>query len=120
MESTNDFFGKPYCQMTNSQIQLILYSKVFKSIFDHNENIPEAIKKDPEALIDYANSNEKIKEAVEKDKSDEAAMSMMGATKEDIEQIKQQSGGRLVSIKDEAIKKGGVLSMEDMMKLSGA
>jgi len=119
-ESPKDFFGRACCEMTNSQIQLILYTKVFKNIFDHHENIPEAIRKDPDALIDYANSNEKIKDVVAKEKEDGAAMTMMGATKEDIEQIKKESGGRVVSLRDEAKKKGGVLSMEDMMKLSGA
>ena len=120
IETTEGFLGKPACWLSNSQLQMMLYARVFKNIFDNNDNIPDAIRQDPDALIDYANSSEKIKEKMERSNKEGSAVTMVGATKEDIEQIKQQSGdAKTVSIREEAKKKGGTLSMADMMKIHG-
>jgi hypothetical protein len=114
------FFGLPVCVLTYNQIKLIVFTRVFKSIFENNDNIPEAIKSDPDALIDYANSAEKAKDKMRELEDKDGATAIFGATKEDLDQIKQQTGvGKQVSLRDEAVKKGGKLSMDDLMKLSG-
>ena len=119
-EDSMKFFGLPVCALTYNQIKLIVFTRVFKSIFENNDNIPESIKSDPEALIDYANSAEKAKQKMQDIEDKDGATTLFGATKEDIDQIKQQTGvGKTVSLRDEAIKKGGKLSMDDLMKLSG-
>ena len=119
-EDSMKFFGLPVCALTYNQIKLIVFTRVFKSIFENNDNIPESIKSDPEALIDYANSAEKAKQKMQEVEDRDGATTLFGATKEDIDQIKQQTGvGKTVSLRDEAIKKGGKLSMDDLMKLSG-
>jgi hypothetical protein len=46
------------------------------------------------------------------------AVSVMGATKEDLKKLKQDNTGS-VSLEDAAKKKGGSLSFEDLMKLHG-
>lgn len=119
-EDSLRFFGLPVCALTYNQIKLIVFTRIFKSIFENNDNIPESIKNDPDALIDYANSAEKAKDKMRDLENKDGATTLFGATKEDIDQIKQQTGvGKSVSLRDEAIKKGGKLSMEDLMKLSG-
>ena len=119
-EDSMKFFGLPVCALTYNQIKLIVFTRVFKSIFENNDNIPESIKSDPEALIDYANSAEKAKQKMQEVEDRDGATTLFGATKEDIDQIKQQTGvGKTVSLRDEAVKKGRKLSMDDLMKLSG-
>lgn len=119
-EDSMKFFGLPVCALTYNQIKLIVFTRVFKSIFENNDNIPESIKGDPDALIDYANSADKAKQKMQEVEDRDGATTLFGATKEDIDQIKQQTGvGKSVSLRDEAIKKGGKLSMDDLMKLSG-
>ena len=53
-----DFFGSPVVKLNNFQLNLLIYTRIFKNIFETNEDIPDKIKKDPEALLDYANSSE--------------------------------------------------------------
>ena len=119
-EDSMRFFGLPVCALTYNQIKLIVFTRVFKSIFENNDNIPESIKGDPDALIDYANSADKAKQKMQEIEDKDGATTLFGATKEDIDQIKQQTGvGKSVSLRDEAVKKGGTLSMDDLMKLSG-
>ena len=47
------FYGKPFCDLTYNQIRLIVYTRVFKNIFDSNENIPDNIRKDPAKLLEF-------------------------------------------------------------------
>lgn len=118
-ETSSDFFGKPIMDLTNFQINLIVYTRIFKNIFEMNEDIPEKIKNDPEALLDYSNSSQAREEMKKKFSGDNAASTIVGATKEDMEDLglHQNTG---VSLAEEAKKKGGSLSMKDLMNLSGA
>ena len=84
-----------------------------------NEDIPEKIKKDPEALLDFANSSEAREDMKKKFSGDKGASTIVGATKEDMEELgMQQNAG--VSLSEAAKKKGGSLSMKDLMDISGA
>ena len=118
-ETSRDFFGMPIMSLTNFQLNLIIYTRIFKNIFEMNEDIPEKIKKDPEALLDFANSSEAREEMKSKFSGDKGASTIVGATKEDMEELglKTNTG---VSLAEEAKKKGGSLSMKDLMDLSGA
>ena len=80
---------------------------------------PRKIKNDPEALLDYSNSSQAREEMKKKFSGDNAASTIVGATKEDMEDLglHQNTG---VSLAEEAKKKGGSLSMKDLMNLSGA
>ena len=118
-EKPTELFGVPACRLTNFQLTTLLYSKVFKNIFDNNTDIPENIKKDPEALLDYASSSkerEKVKDHLSKDGNTtvfgatEADYAHMGITKD------QVSGGS--SLHNAAKQKGGSLNMQDLMNLS--
>lgn len=118
-ESSTDFFGQPIVKLTNFQLNLIIYTRIFKNIFQQHEDIPEKVSKDPEALMDFANSSEAREEIKRKiGDSDAGGTSIVGATKEDLEELGvTPSAGK--SIESAAKEKGGSLSMKDLMDLSG-
>jgi hypothetical protein len=121
-DDTVGFFGKPVCQLTYNQLKLIVYTKIFKNIFETNKHIPEKIKKDPQALLDYGSisddAKEKMKNKLDKDQD---GATLFGATDEDYEYagLDKPSDRSGISIQKAAEKKGGALSMEDLMELSG-
>jgi len=113
-----DFFGKPAIQLTNHQISIMTYSRIFKNIFENVPDIPEAIKQDPDALLDFASSSKersKLKDNLEKD----GASTVFGATKEDYKNMGVDNKmAKAQSIHEAARKKGGTLNMEDLMKMT--
>ena len=119
-EDSMQFFGAPFCQLTYNQIRLIVYSRVFKNIFDQNQNIPEQIKKDPKKLLDYGSISKEERDRVREKVSSGDGSTLVGASKEDYEYlgIKQSDSGG-VDLHEEAKKKGGTLDMNDLMKLHG-
>ena len=72
-------------------------------------------------IIDYVNANENAKKVMEnKNGKENQASSIVGATSEDLEYVGlKKKGQKTLSLADEAKKKGGSLSMEDMMKIFG-
>jgi hypothetical protein len=120
-EDCLQFYGKPVCNITHNQIKLISYTRLFKHILENNPNIPESIKNDPEALIDYGTTSDKEKEKIQSELEKEGATTIVGAKKEDYEYLGVETGveTKNISLYDEAKKKGGSLSMEDLIKLSG-
>lgn len=117
-ESTIDFFGSPVVKLNNFQLNLLIYTRIFKNIFETNDDIPEKIKKDPEALLDYANSSEAREEMKEKIKDPSSASTIVGATQEDLQELGVNPSSQN-SLHDAAKKKGGSLSMKDLMNLGG-
>jgi hypothetical protein len=120
-EQSMDFFGKPVVALTNFQLNLILYTRIFKNIFEQNDDIPEQIMKDPKQLLDFASSSEARQKAKEKiQKAGDGGAGVMGATKQDLNKLgvdTPDAGAR--SLHEEAKKKGGSLSMKDLMDLGG-
>ena len=121
-DDTVGFFGNPVSKLTYNQLKLIVYTKIFKSIFENNKHIPEGIRKDPQALLDYGSIDEdaksKLKEKMDADK--DGAM-LFNATEEDFEYagLEKPSDRPTMSLQEAAKQKGGKLSMEDLMELSG-
>lgn len=117
-ETASDFFGQPILYLTNFQLNLIMYTRVFKNIFEQHDDIPERIMDDPSALLDFANSSEAREDMKKKFDGDNAGSTIMGATKEDMEElgITPSEGNSLAAA---ARKKGGSLDMKDLMDLSG-
>jgi hypothetical protein len=120
-EHAHEFYGKPVCDLSYNQLKLLIYSRYFKNIFSNNDKMPDHIKKDPEKIIDYVNANENARKLVDKKgEKENAAQTLVGATEEDMEYIGfKAKGEKTTSLAEEAKKKGGSLSMEDMMKLFG-
>jgi len=118
-ESCADFFGMPIVRLTNFQLNLIIYTRVFKNIFEQHDDIPDKIKKDPAALLDFANSSgarEEVRKKMTTD--DKGASSIVGATSEDLAELGLENS-QSKSIQKAAEEKGGSLSMKDLMDLSG-
>jgi hypothetical protein len=116
-----DFFGKPVVSLTNFQLNLILYTRVFKNIFDQHQDIPEHITKNPKQLLDFASSSETRQKAKERiDKAGDGGAGVIGATKQDLNNLGvEQADTSATNLHDEAKKKGGSLSMKDLMDLGG-
>ena len=116
-----DFFGKATTLLSHYQLRLYSYTMLFKSIFQNSEEIPFAIRKDPQKLMDWARNpkgREKAREVMEK--AGEGGAGLFGATKEDLESLGvETTGAGTVSLEEAAKKKGGSLTMKDLMKLSG-
>ena len=118
-EDSMQFYGKPFCELTYNQIRLIVYSRVFKNIFDYNDNIPESIMKDPAKLLEFGSSSRQEREKVANKLNSGDGSTLVGAKDEDYEYlgIEKPRGG--IDLHDEVKKKGGTLNMEDLMKLHG-
>ena len=69
---------------------------MFKNIFESYPKMPDSLKKDPEKIIDYVNSQDKAKDVMDTLDKD-GASTVMGATKEDYEYLgyKENPSGRL-------------------------
>ena len=99
-EDTMQFFGKPACNLEN------------------NDNIPEKIRKDPKALLDFASTSTKGKDELEKHAEKGGASTIVGASKEDYEYMGVEEGG--VSMHKAAKEKGGSLNMQDLIDMTGS
>lgn len=118
-ENAHDFFGKPLVDLSVFQMKLVLFGRVFHSIFQYVEDIPDGIREDPERLLAFSESKSNKDSGKGKFIDDNAAGSaVFGGTREDIKDI-AQSGGTSIKLSDEIKKAGGKLTMEQMMKLAG-
>ena len=118
-EHSMQFYGKPICKLTYNQIRLIVYTRVFKNIFDSNENIPEKIRKDPAKLLEFGSSSKEERDKVKDKLSQGDGGTLVGAKDEDYERLGIQKPKGAVDLHEEAKKKGGTLNMQDLMKLHG-
>jgi hypothetical protein len=121
-DDTVGFFGSPVVRLTYNQLKLIVYTKIFKNIFENNKHIPEKIKKDPQALLDYGSISDEAKEKMKsKLDKDQDGATLFGASEEDYEYagLERPSDKAGVSLQKAAKDRGGSLSMEDLMELSG-
>ena len=115
------YYGKPVVELTYNQGELFSYGKYFKHILSEMKNKPHPdVMDDPDKLIELYNvgqNADKLKESME----NADATTVVGATEEDLQRMglkgpsdEPQQG---ISLAAEAAKKGGKLSMEDLMNL---
>jgi len=118
-ENINDFYGQAVITLSVYQLKVAMYGKVFHSIFQYTDDIPDNIKEDPDKLMAFSeNQRNKDSGKVSSGIRDDAdASAVFGATKEDMQQI--ASDGKTVSLSEEMEKAGGKLNMEQMMRLAG-
>ncbi len=110
--------------MTFYQIETFTYARYFKNLISSAKHQPpNEYYEDPERLIEWIESSKNAEDIMQKsniDKNTEGAIgtSIIGASKDDLQKagIKNESG---ISLMDEAVKKGGKLNMQDMLKLHG-
>ena len=120
-EQSMDFFGKPVVSLTNFQLNLILYTRVFKNIFDSHQDIPDQINKDPKMLLDFAPNSESRERAKERiSKAGDGGAGVMGATRQDLDKLGvDRPEASATNLHEAAKKKGGSLSMKDLMDMGG-
>ena len=118
-EDSMQFYGKAFCDLTYNQIRLIVYTRVFKNIFDMNENIPESIRKDPAKLLEFGSSSKEEKYKAKDKLTQGDGGTLVGEKQEDYDYLGVEKPTNAISLHVEAKKKGGTLNMEDLMKLHG-
>jgi hypothetical protein len=119
-ENARDFFGKPLVDLSVYQLKMVVFGRVFQSIFQNIEDIPDDIRDDPDRLLAFADAKQNRGKGGSKAFIDDnaAASTVFGGTADDIKDL-NQSGGKTVSLSEEIKKSGGTLNMEQMMKLAG-
>lgn len=112
-ENVHNMFSKPLFELSVNQVKLVVYSRMFKNIFENYSNIPDRMRYDPEKIFDYVNAQEKAKETL-KNIDRDGASTIVGAKKEDYEYlgVKQTSQN---SLSAKLKEKGGKMDMKDLM-----
>lgn len=111
-----DFFGKPLTQMSLYQLKIIAYGRMFLNIFQNVDKIPDSIRKDPKALIDFSESS-RNKEKLSSAAKDNSATALFDAKKEDLDFVDPEA--KKVSLSELLKKNNGQLNMEQMMEVMG-
>jgi hypothetical protein len=116
-EDISSFFGKPICQLTFYQVDLLRYASQFRHIFQNNDtsNWPKHVFDDPDMLMDYATTVAKGREDAQKQGAYDEGSVVLGAKPEDAKALGLktrnslakdivQSGGNVLDF----FSKGGV------------
>jgi hypothetical protein len=100
------------------------YARYFRNaLSEAKHKPPDDYYENPDKLIEWLESSRNAEEIIEdsekyhKNTEGSIATSIVGAKKEDLAKIGKDEVG--VSLHKEADKKGGVLSMQDLMKIHG-
>ena len=112
-ENVNNMFSKPLFELSVNQVKLVIYSRMFKNIFENYTKIPDDIRKDPEKILDYVNAQEKAKDALKPFDKD-GASTIVGAKKEDYEYLGINEGSQN-TLTAKLKEKGGKMDMKDLM-----
>tara|TARA_R100000808_G_C2149557_1_gene157980 strand:+ start:2580 stop:3569 length:990 start_codon:yes stop_codon:yes gene_type:complete len=104
------FIQRPVYEFSFYQLNLLNYAKVLHSILENVEKIPESVKKDPDQLMSYAESNNKRRETVQKGEGKQG-FSVMGATQKDMGEMGVKD--ELSVSPFELAKEKGSLTIED-------
>ena len=114
-ENVNNMFSKPLFELSINQVKLVIYSRMFKNIFENYSKIPDRIKKDPEKIMDYVNAQEKAKDNL-KNMDKDGASTIVGAKKEDYDYLGIE-GSQENSLSAKLKEKGGKMDMKDLMQV---
>lgn len=115
-EDPSAFFGKPIHELSAFQLKLLLYGRIFNSIFQNHDDIPNEIKKNPEEIFKFID-RKKAREKFQNSNADKDGSMVFGATREDLDIL--DPSAKKISLSEQIAKNGGSLSMEDMIKLMG-
>ena len=124
-ENAYNLYGKPIIYLTFYQMEVFGYARYFKNALSEAKHKPsDEYYEDPDKLIEWLESSKNVEEVLNKNENNQKktegaiATSIVGAKKEDLAKIGKDENG--ISLHKEAMKKGGTLSMEDLMKIHGA
>ena len=114
-DNVMNFFNKPLFQLSSNQVKLIVFTRMFKNIFENYPKIPESIRQDSVKIIEYVNAQDKAKDVMTNLDKD-GASTVMGATKEDYEYLGYQANPKGKSLTDMLKEKGGKMNMQDLIE----
>jgi|TARA_R110000765_G_scaffold279986_2_gene377503 hypothetical protein len=117
------YFGKAIVDLTYHQADLFSFGRYFKNVMSEMKSPLTNEMMDNPDLLTEQHGIEQNKDSVLKDTADSGtASTVVGATKDDLESLgvaATQNMGETVDLNDELSKKGGTMSMEDIIKLHG-
>lgn len=117
------FFGRPICENSLLQIKLATCAKIYTPILEKIHTIPEEIRNDPDAILDYVNAGEEAKKKIEKNslKGEGGASTVFGAKKKDYENMGLRQTNSLSSAikkkQEETGDKKASIGMHELMKM---
>jgi len=114
-DNVMNFYDKPLFRLSTNQVKLVIFTRMFKNIFENFPKIPDAIRKDPAKVVDYVNSQDKAKDVTETLEKD-GASTVMGATKEDYEYLGYKKNPQGRTLTDMLKAKGGRMDMKDLIE----
>lgn len=113
------FYGKPIVELTFHQAELATYARSFMNLVENAKNqAPDYLFEDPDALLEYYEGQTSGEEMVESGEGKDGS-TIVGATKQELEKVGVKKDENSKDLAKEAAKKGGSLSMQDLMKLHG-
>ena len=117
-------YGKPVVYLTFYQMEIFGYARYFKNALSQAKHSPpDEYYEDPDKLIEWLDGSKNAEEVLNKNENNQKktegaiATSIVGANKEDLAKIGKDENS--ISLHKEAEKKGGTLSMDDLMKMHG-
>ena len=107
-DNISTFFGKPICDLTFYQVDLLKYGSIFQHIYSNAEvqNWPKNVFEDPDMLMDYANTVAKGKQDAQKQGAYEEGALVLGANKEDAKALGLKTNNNLAK---QVVQNGGNL-----------
>ena len=113
-----DFFGAPLVKMSVFQQKILVYGRMFLNILQNTEKIPDHIRKDPKALLDFADSSRNKDKAKAKNSGKEGSTSFVMGTREDAEYM-AGDGVEVGDLAEELSRSGGYLSQNQLLQRMG-
>ena len=120
------FYGKPVLDLTYYQNELFAQSRYFKHLLSESKNKPpDDIMEDPDEFVRWFESGKQAEKLLEKNAEkakENAAISLVGASKEDLDTLglsDSEEGGKSVNLSKIAREKGRNLTMDELIKLHG-
>ncbi len=116
LEHPADFYGKSAVELSSIQMTLFIFAKIAKSIIDRNEHMPEEVRKDFDAILDYDDTKQKA-EKLAPDNGHQHQV-IFGANKKDMKYLGGDAEGNVVKRVQKALsEKGGSLTMQEMARI---
>lgn len=109
------FYGKPIALLTFCQLELAIFGRYFKQIFEENPELPERVRANPEEITDFITVRRNVKQIMENSKGGAVGFSNM--TPEDLKELNLQHH---MDNTHENLRKSGkkFLTAEDLYKLN--
>lgn len=112
--SSQEMYGKPITKLTLFQLKILVYGKMFLNIFQNVENIPDSIRKDPKALLDFADSSKNREKKRSAANHKDGSTGFVVGTREDIEAYEPDA--HIGNLSAELKKNGNFMSQDQILK----